>query len=121
MLKRNYLPHLFQLDNLQEEQEVSFARGGDDPTYITAPAFPQVQPLKAALHFESAEGFGEWQILIGDRANGVLRETRKKDAKLLKIYLKKIRCVLSAALQRRSKPSTGNSLEAISLTTTRRG
>ncbi|KAI0042885.1 hypothetical protein FA95DRAFT_1609833 [Auriscalpium vulgare] len=54
-------------------------------------AYPNVQPMKAALYFESADGFGEWRILISGRADKNLRETRKKDVNLFRIILKKIK------------------------------
>ena len=54
-------------------------------------AYPQVQPMKAALYFDSVEGFGQWRILISGRADGNLRELRKKDTNLFRITLKKIK------------------------------
>jgi hypothetical protein len=54
-----------------------------------------VQPMKAALYFESAEGFGEWRILLSTRATQNLREARRIDAKLFKIIVKKIKFVFS--------------------------
>ncbi|KAI0791849.1 hypothetical protein C8Q75DRAFT_57347 [Abortiporus biennis] len=63
-----------------------------DTTSVDAPsAYPFVQPKKAALYFESAEGFGDWRILISTRADRALRETRKKDSNLFKIVVKKIK------------------------------
>jgi hypothetical protein len=47
--------------------------------------------LGRALHFNSAEGFGEWRILISARADGDLRETRRKDRKSFAIIVKKIK------------------------------
>ncbi|KIM48469.1 hypothetical protein M413DRAFT_440213 [Hebeloma cylindrosporum] len=57
----------------------------------TPVAFPMVQPMKAALYFESAEGFGEWRILISSRADRDLREARRGDAKHFKTIIKKIK------------------------------
>lgn len=54
-------------------------------------AYPQVQPMKAALYFDSAEGFGQWRILISGRAVRNLRETKKKNTNLFRITLKKIK------------------------------
>jgi len=54
-------------------------------------AYPMVQPMKAALYFDSAEGFGEWRILISTRADRHLREARRNDANSFKIFLKKIK------------------------------
>jgi hypothetical protein len=67
-------------------------------------AYPQVQPMKAALYFDNADGFGQWRILISGRADRNLREARRKDTNLFRITLKKIKypflfafdlCVLS--------------------------
>jgi len=54
-------------------------------------AYPQVQPMKAALYFDSAEGFGQWRILISGRAVRNLREAKKKNTNLFRITLKKIK------------------------------
>jgi hypothetical protein len=54
-------------------------------------AYSHVQPMKAALYFDNVEGFGQWQILISGRAYRKLRETKKKDANLFRITLKKIK------------------------------
>lgn len=60
-------------------------------------AYPQVQPMKAALYFDNAEGFGQWRILISGRADRDLRKTRKKDINLFRITLKKIKYVFASA------------------------
>ncbi|KAH9931245.1 uncharacterized protein B0H18DRAFT_929725 [Fomitopsis serialis] len=57
----------------------------------TASAYPFVQPLKAALYFDSAEGFGDWTILISTSAQADLRQMRKKSVDLFYITLKKIK------------------------------
>ncbi|KAH9931251.1 uncharacterized protein B0H18DRAFT_929734 [Fomitopsis serialis] len=57
----------------------------------TASAYPFVQPIKAALYFDSAEGFGQWRILISTNADTDLRKMRKKATALFKVILKKIR------------------------------
>ncbi|KAI1785582.1 hypothetical protein LXA43DRAFT_1185708 [Ganoderma leucocontextum] len=56
-------------------------------------AYPLVQPMKAALYFDSAEGFGEWRILISTRADRDLRQARRRDAKLFQIFVKKIKAL----------------------------
>jgi hypothetical protein len=53
--------------------------------------YPMVQPMKAALYFDSADEFGEWRILISTRADRNLREARRTDAKTFKIIIKKIK------------------------------
>jgi hypothetical protein len=52
---------------------------------------PEVQFVKALLSSDSAEGFGEWRILVSTRAEHDLRVARRADAKMFKIYFKKIR------------------------------
>ncbi|THG93688.1 hypothetical protein EW026_g7617 [Hermanssonia centrifuga] len=42
-------------------------------------------------HDASVEGFGEWRILISTRADRNIREAKKKDSKLFRIIMKKIR------------------------------
>ncbi len=53
--------------------------------------YPNIQPMKAALYFDSVEGFGDWPILISTRADKNLREAKRDDQKTFRIYLKKIR------------------------------
>lgn len=54
-------------------------------------AYPIVQPMKAALYFDSVDGFGEWRILISTRADKNLREARKKTPEIFRIIIKKIK------------------------------
>ena len=61
------------------------------PKSETPPAYPLIQPMKAAFYFDSVDGFGQWQVLISTRASRDLREYRKKDQKLFIIVLKKIK------------------------------
>ena len=80
-----------------------------------------VQPMKAALYFESAKGFGDWRILISTAAIQDLRETRRKNPSLFKIILKKIRLVCyPKMLKVVVKSDTENSPTVIFLTITRR-
>ncbi|TCD65379.1 hypothetical protein EIP91_002743 [Steccherinum ochraceum] len=67
---------------------------GNEPVHVPddpPPASLHVQPLKAALHFESAEGFGNWRIHITSRAESDLRIMRKKNVVLFDIILKKLK------------------------------
>jgi hypothetical protein len=57
-------------------------------------AFPIIQPMEAALYFESAKGLGDWMVLVASDAIKDLRETHKKNRTLFKIILKKIQCVI---------------------------
>ncbi|KAE9400953.1 P-loop containing nucleoside triphosphate hydrolase protein [Gymnopus androsaceus JB14] len=54
-------------------------------------AFPKVQPMKAALHFDSVEGFGEWTIFISQNADTELRTRHRRDKTSFDIIVKKIR------------------------------
>ncbi|OJA13247.1 hypothetical protein AZE42_12316, partial [Rhizopogon vesiculosus] len=54
-------------------------------------AYPMVQPMKAALYFDNADGFGEWRILISTEGYRNLREYRRADEKIFKIIVKKIK------------------------------
>ena len=56
-------------------------------------AYPKVQPMKAALYFENADGFGEWRIIIGTDATKKLRELANGDRKKCAIVVKKIKYV----------------------------
>ena len=53
-----------------------------------------VQPMKAALYFDNAVGFGEWTILLDNRAIQNLREARRTDAKHFGIIIKKMKFVI---------------------------
>ncbi|KAI0641201.1 hypothetical protein C8Q79DRAFT_992409 [Trametes meyenii] len=55
------------------------------------PAYPLVQPMKAALYFDSAVGFGEWRILISTRADRDLRQARNRSPDIFRIIIKKIK------------------------------
>ncbi|KAF9229832.1 hypothetical protein BS17DRAFT_744362 [Gyrodon lividus] len=54
-------------------------------------AYPMVQPMKAALYFDNADGFGEWRILVSTEATKRLREFTKNDRKKCGIVVKKIK------------------------------
>jgi hypothetical protein len=72
--------------------EVSSTEDVESPT--TRPkAYQMVQPMKAALYFENADGFGEWRILISTEAYKNLRELRKSEKKTFKIIVGKIKSV----------------------------
>ncbi|KAJ3997585.1 hypothetical protein F5050DRAFT_1750599 [Lentinula boryana] len=53
--------------------------------------FPKVQPMKAALHFDSIEGFGEWSIFISQNADTDLRIRHRRDKVSFDIIVKKIK------------------------------
>ncbi|KAG1806261.1 P-loop containing nucleoside triphosphate hydrolase protein [Suillus variegatus] len=70
--------------------EVSSTEDAESPT-DRLNAYQMVQPMKAALYFDNADGFGEWQILISTEAYKHLREFRRADKKTFKIIFKKIK------------------------------
>ncbi|KAH8984681.1 hypothetical protein EDB92DRAFT_1885663 [Lactarius akahatsu] len=92
ILKRNYIPSAV-VDAAVEDNGALANRSVQDIEILeeVPAAYPQVQPMKAALYFDSVDGFGQWRILISGRADRNLREMRKKDANLFRITLKKIK------------------------------
>jgi hypothetical protein len=72
--------------------EVSFPEDAESSTEQNA--YPMVQPMKAALYFDNANGFGEWRILISTEAYKHLRTHRRADKKIFTIIYKKIKSVL---------------------------
>ena len=54
-------------------------------------AFPLVQPMKAALYFDNAEGFGPWRIQMSGRADRDLRQWSNKDAEIFEIIITKVK------------------------------
>jgi hypothetical protein len=91
-LKRNYIPPVIVDAAVENNGALANRSNGDIEILEEVPAaYPQVQPMKAALYFDSVEGFGQWRILISGRADRNLREMRKKDRNLFRITLKKIK------------------------------
>ncbi|KAG7450801.1 uncharacterized protein BT62DRAFT_928080 [Guyanagaster necrorhizus] len=71
---------------------LSVATIQEDSARVELPsAYPIVQPMKSALYFDSAEGFGEWTIIISTNADDFLRSTHRKDVSTFKIIVKKIK------------------------------
>ncbi|KAH6876648.1 hypothetical protein BKA70DRAFT_1576722 [Coprinopsis sp. MPI-PUGE-AT-0042] len=64
---------------------------GEDAATNAPASFAMVRPMKAALYFDSAEGLGEWRILISTRADRDLRDWRRRDAEFFRIIIKKIK------------------------------
>ncbi|KAF8261744.1 hypothetical protein EI94DRAFT_1809815 [Lactarius quietus] len=90
-LKRNYIPSA-EVDTAVNDVTPANRSEQDIQSLEAVPvAYPQVQPMKAALYFDSVDGFGQWRILISGRADRNLREMRKKDTNLFRITLKKIK------------------------------
>ena len=96
-LTSNIAPHV---PSHKSESPASQGQTEDKACVGMPAAFPMVQPMKAALYFENAEGFGDWRILISTRADRDLRETRKKDPNALRIIVKKIKYICSATFDR---------------------
>ncbi|KAL0569504.1 hypothetical protein V5O48_012455, partial [Marasmius crinis-equi] len=61
------------------------------PRTSTDDPHTDLRPIKASIHFEDVEGFGDWRIYISTRANRDLRDARCKDPKLFTIIVKKIK------------------------------
>ena len=57
-------------------------------------AFPAVLPIKAALYFDSAVGFGEWRLLMSTRATRDLRHARRTNRGTFKIIVNKLKSVI---------------------------
>ncbi|KAH9921295.1 uncharacterized protein B0H18DRAFT_880310 [Fomitopsis serialis] len=93
--KRAYIPLEETEQGGPESLEVSVeASVPDIPATDEIPvAYPMVQPMKAALYFDNADGFGEWRILISTRADTDLRYMRKKNTALFDITLNKIKAL----------------------------
>lgn len=66
---------------------------------VATSAHPLIQPMRAAFYFASADGFGDWHILISTRADRNLREAKRRNKKLFDIILKKIKYVTCCILQ----------------------
>ena len=69
----------------------SGALGVDNAAPSPSSVDPYVRPVKAALYFDSVQGFGEWRIIISTAADADLRRIRKKSPDLFRITLKKIK------------------------------
>ena len=50
--------------------------------------------MKAALYFDTAEGFGDWHIIISTQADKDLRKAHRADKRRFQIYLKKIKYII---------------------------
>ncbi|KAH9919768.1 uncharacterized protein BXZ73DRAFT_104876 [Epithele typhae] len=87
------LPTSEVVDGTPEDDvaDASFASSIAEGASSVAEDLPPVLPMKAALYFDSATGFGEWRILISTRADRDLRQAKKRDAKTFTIYIKKIK------------------------------
>ncbi|CAL1697343.1 unnamed protein product [Somion occarium] len=73
-----------------DDGNVSFQSSEHEEENVPS-AYPMVQPMKAALYFDSVDGFGEWRILISTRADRNLREAKRSDQNLFRIIIKKIK------------------------------
>lgn len=95
ILKRLYIPERGPVSNAPPLKIKSNATQNVVESAVGIPAaYPLVQPMKAALYFDTADGFGEWRIIISTRADADLRQIRKKNSKLFAIIIEKIKLVL---------------------------
>ncbi|GJE94213.1 hypothetical protein PsYK624_103810 [Phanerochaete sordida] len=96
IFKDAYLPQVGDEENI-EPRSAQAGGGATDTSSVpeqnmeVPAAYPMVQPMKAAFHFDSVDGFGEWQILVSTRADRNLREYKRSDQKIFAIILKKIK------------------------------
>ncbi|KIJ60092.1 hypothetical protein HYDPIDRAFT_32519 [Hydnomerulius pinastri MD-312] len=88
-LKDAYTPKVD--DQVARTSQNNVSNANTDVSEVQPSAYPMVQPMKAALYFDNAEGFGEWRILISTDATKKLRELTKNDRKKCVIVAKKIR------------------------------
>ena len=63
-----------------------------DPDQSWNPDLPAIQQTNAALYFDDIEGFGEWSILLSNRARKDLRVAKHADAAMFRIVMNKIKC-----------------------------
>ncbi|KAF5377111.1 hypothetical protein D9757_008780 [Collybiopsis confluens] len=78
----------------QPTMEVIESNSAEDkaaPSEAPPAAFPKIQPMKSALYFDTVQGFGEWSILISQKADAELRSRHRKDKHLFDIIVKKIK------------------------------
>ncbi|SJL05193.1 uncharacterized protein ARMOST_08560 [Armillaria ostoyae] len=54
-------------------------------------AYPIVQSMKSALYFDTAEGFGNWAVVISTNADNVLRRAHKKNPPAFNAIVEKIK------------------------------
>ncbi|KAI6140538.1 hypothetical protein BKA82DRAFT_4212657 [Pisolithus tinctorius] len=89
-LKNAYVQHLS--DHSTSERLRTVVKPSTSVAVETQPsAYPTVQPMKAALYFDNADGFGEWRVLIGTDVTKKLTEFRENDRQKFKIVVKKIK------------------------------
>ncbi|PBL01521.1 hypothetical protein ARMGADRAFT_984178 [Armillaria gallica] len=54
-------------------------------------AYPIVQPMKSALYFDTADGFGDWTVVISTNADKFLRRAHKKKPSTFDATVEKIK------------------------------
>ncbi|KAJ7051208.1 hypothetical protein C8F01DRAFT_1237408 [Mycena amicta] len=81
------LPESQELVEVQAPEEVEA-----DVEAVPEDAYPLSQPMKlTAFYNDNAAGLGEWTINLSPRGERDLRDYRRRDRKIFKIILKKIR------------------------------
>lgn len=92
-LRRQYipddLPEVRTTADICEESKASDLETNGLHDDAPSSAFPLVQPMKAALYFDSAEGFGDWRIFISTQGQKDLR-VNAKNRPIFDIIVKKI-------------------------------
>ena len=64
---------------------------GLEPGQSWSSVFPTPQQMKAMLHFDNVEGFGEWLILLSTQAQHDLRDYRRANGAMFRIVVKTIK------------------------------
>ncbi|SJL05199.1 uncharacterized protein ARMOST_08565 [Armillaria ostoyae] len=54
-------------------------------------AYPIVQPMKSALYFDTANGFGDWMVVISTNADNLLRRAHKRNLTAFNAIVEKIK------------------------------
>jgi hypothetical protein len=83
-------------EHLPEPLRVSSQHPADVPAAtaeeVTATStFPLAQSMRASLYFDTADGFGEWRVLMAGRVVRHLQVACKRQPKRFDIYMKKIK------------------------------
>lgn len=97
ILQRQTITAVLKLVYMSEQPKDNTLRS-DVPAEEIASAYPKVLPMGTSLHFENADGFGEWQLIISSDAEKTLRKTRKKEPTTFAIIFKKLQYVYQSIL-----------------------
>ncbi|KAH8834708.1 hypothetical protein DL96DRAFT_1808678 [Flagelloscypha sp. PMI_526] len=80
-----------QTSNNSPSKPLSPTSSAQENPHLRADYPLTIHPLKAAVHFDGIDDWGDWEIYISTAAQKDLAEARRTDRKRFKIYVKKIR------------------------------